>query len=43
MAVVPGSDFDAVRGHRAARLSFAAGPDRVEEALSRILRFRSRP
>ena len=38
-----GLDFDAARGHRAVRLSFAAGPDRVEEALTRILRFQSRP
>ena len=43
VAVVPGLDFDAARGHRAVRLSFAAGPDRVEEALTRILRFQSRP
>lgn len=43
VAVVPGLDFDAARGHRAVRLSFAAGPDRVEEAVTRILRFQSRP
>ena len=35
-------DFDAAHGHRTVRLSFAAGPDRVEEAVTRILRFQSR-
>ncbi|HST72298.1 aminotransferase class I/II-fold pyridoxal phosphate-dependent enzyme [Kocuria rosea] len=43
VAVVPGLDFDAARGHRTVRLSFAAGPDRVEEAIRRILRFQARP
>ncbi|MFI7482536.1 pyridoxal phosphate-dependent aminotransferase [Kocuria sp. M1R5S2] len=43
VAVVPGLDFDAVHGHRTVRLSLAAGPDRVAEALTRILRFQSRP
>ena len=42
VAVVPGLDFDAAHGHRTVRLSFAAGPDRVEEAVTRILRFQSR-
>ncbi|MEF3119671.1 pyridoxal phosphate-dependent aminotransferase [Kocuria flava] len=43
VAVVPGLDFDPARGHRSVRLSFAAGPAAVEEAVSRILRFQSRP
>ncbi|MEX5293760.1 aminotransferase class I/II-fold pyridoxal phosphate-dependent enzyme [Kocuria sp. CPCC 205268] len=42
VAVVPGLDFDPARGHRTVRLSFAAGPERVAEAVSRILRFQSR-
>ena len=42
VAVVPGLDFDAARGHRTVRLSFAAGPAQVEEALTRILRFQAR-
>lgn len=43
VAAVPGLDFDPARGHRTVRLSLAAGPDRVAEAVSRILRFQSRP
>lgn len=39
VAVTPGTDFDSVRGHTAVRLSLAAGPDDVAEALRRILRF----
>lgn len=39
VALVPGTDFDAVHGGRAVRLSFAAGQAAVEEAIARILRF----
>ncbi|MBP1327451.1 aspartate/methionine/tyrosine aminotransferase [Leucobacter exalbidus] len=39
VAVVPGVDFDPVAGHRAVRLSYAAGERAVTEALERILKF----
>lgn len=39
VALVPGTDFDAVHGGRAVRLSFAAGQVAVETAIDRILRF----
>ncbi len=39
VAVVPGLDFDPVDGHRAVRLSYAAGEAAVAEALERIVRF----
>ncbi|GAB4098677.1 aminotransferase class I/II-fold pyridoxal phosphate-dependent enzyme [Sinomonas halotolerans] len=39
VALVPGTDFDAVHGGRAVRLSFAAGQAAVEAAIERILRF----
>ncbi|WP_449277923.1 pyridoxal phosphate-dependent aminotransferase [Leucobacter sp. GX24907] len=39
VAVVPGGDFDRVAGHRAVRLSYAAGEAAVAEALERIIRF----
>ncbi|MFC5337723.1 pyridoxal phosphate-dependent aminotransferase [Leucobacter denitrificans] len=39
VAVVPGSDFDPVAGHRAVRLSYAAGEAAVTEALERIIAF----
>jgi aspartate/methionine/tyrosine aminotransferase len=39
VALVPGTDFDAVHGWRAVRLSFAAGQEAVEKAIERILRF----
>ena len=39
VAVVPGTDFDTVAGHRAVRLSYAAGEAAVAEALHRIIRF----
>lgn len=39
VAIVPGGDFDPVAGHRAVRLSYAAGEAAVAEALERILRF----
>ncbi|NMR31365.1 pyridoxal phosphate-dependent aminotransferase [Crystallibacter degradans] len=39
VALVPGSDFDAVRGRRSVRLSFAAGREAVAEAVERIIRF----
>ncbi|WP_077488057.1 aminotransferase class I/II-fold pyridoxal phosphate-dependent enzyme [Sinomonas mesophila] len=41
VALVPGTDFDAVHGGRAVRLSFAAGQDAVEAAVGRILRFQA--
>ncbi|MDN6332375.1 MAG: aspartate aminotransferase, partial [Micrococcaceae bacterium] len=40
-ALVPGADFDVVGGRRAVRLSFAAGPDAVTEAIERIIRFQA--
>ncbi|MFI5084541.1 MAG: aminotransferase class I/II-fold pyridoxal phosphate-dependent enzyme [Actinomycetales bacterium] len=39
VALVPGTDFDAGRGHRTVRLSFAAGPAAVLAAVERIARF----
>ena len=36
VALTPGDDFDAVHGPESVRLSFAAGPDAVHEALERI-------
>ncbi len=39
VALVPGTDFDHVAGHRSIRLSFAAGPAAVAEALERIIAF----
>lgn len=39
VAVVPGTDFDPVNGHRTVRLSFAGGEAAIAEALERILRF----
>jgi aspartate/methionine/tyrosine aminotransferase len=39
VALVPGNDFDPVAGHRAVRLSYAAGEAAVAEALERIVRF----
>lgn len=39
VAIVPGVDFDPVSGHRAVRLSYAAGEPAVAEAIDRILRF----
>nr|WP_081608627.1 aminotransferase class I/II-fold pyridoxal phosphate-dependent enzyme [Arthrobacter crystallopoietes] len=42
VALVPGSDFDAVNGRRSVRLSFAAGKDAVAEAVERIVRFQQR-
>jgi aspartate/methionine/tyrosine aminotransferase len=41
VALVPGSDFDAVNGRRSVRLSFAAGRDAVREAVERIVRFQA--
>ena len=41
VAVVPGGDFDPVAGHRAVRLSYAAGEAAVAEALDRIIRFQA--
>ncbi|WP_341359369.1 aminotransferase class I/II-fold pyridoxal phosphate-dependent enzyme [Georgenia sp. M64] len=42
VAVVPGTDFDAVHGSRFVRLSFAAGRQNVAEAVERIVRFQAR-
>ncbi|HLS01446.1 MAG TPA: aminotransferase class I/II-fold pyridoxal phosphate-dependent enzyme, partial [Beutenbergiaceae bacterium] len=42
VAVVPGTDFDAVNGGGYVRLSFAAGQAAVEEAFTRIEQFISR-
>ncbi|WP_261166895.1 aminotransferase class I/II-fold pyridoxal phosphate-dependent enzyme [Microbacterium sp. Marseille-Q6965] len=42
VAVVPGADFDAVGGRTFIRLSLAAGPAAVDEALTRIARFQTR-
>lgn len=39
VAVVPGVDFDPIRGSRAVRLSYAAGEAAVAEALNRIIEF----
>ena len=39
VALVPGDDFDGVNGGEFVRLSFAAGPDAVAEAVERIVRF----
>ena len=39
VALVPGVDFDPVRGGHTIRLSFAAGEAHIAEALERILRF----
>ena len=36
VALTPGDDFDAVHGPESVRLSFAAGPDALHEALERI-------
>jgi len=37
VALTPGTDFDPARGHDWVRLSFAPGPDVVEQALDRIV------
>ncbi|WKV16160.1 aminotransferase class I/II-fold pyridoxal phosphate-dependent enzyme [Janibacter limosus] len=37
VAVTPGGDFDPVVGSRCVRLSLAAGPDAINEALDRII------
>lgn len=41
VAVVPGRDFDSAKGHTAVRLSLAAGPEAVAEALRRIEEFQA--
>lgn len=44
VAVTPGGDFDPVAGSRCVRLSLAAGPDAIAEALERIIAWQaSRP
>jgi aspartate/methionine/tyrosine aminotransferase len=42
VAVVPGNDFDPAHGHRAVRLSYAAGEAVVAEAIERIVDFQAR-
>lgn len=42
VAIVPGADFDGVAGRTFVRLSLAAGPAAVAEAIDRIVRFQSR-
>ncbi len=37
VALTPGTDFDPVDGHRYVRLSFASGPELVDDAVERIL------
>lgn len=41
VALVPGRDFDAARGDRYVRLSFAAGADAVAAAIERIVAFQA--
>src|SRR5699024_7977962 len=41
VALAPGIDFDPINGHNAVRLSLAAGPDNIAEALVRIRRFQA--
>ena len=41
VALTPGVDFDPVHGHEHIRLSLAAGPDAVRDALPRILAFQA--
>jgi aspartate/methionine/tyrosine aminotransferase len=43
VALTPGTDFDTVRGGSAVRVSLAAGPEAVAEAVTRIRRFQSGP
>lgn len=42
VALTPGTDFDAVGGHRTVRISFAAGTAAIREAIERIVAFQSR-
>ena len=37
MAVTPGGDFDPVEGSHCVRLSLAAGPEAIADALDRII------
>ncbi len=39
VALTPGTDFDAANGHRTVRISFAAGPEAIAEAIERIVEF----
>ncbi|GAA3215206.1 aminotransferase class I/II-fold pyridoxal phosphate-dependent enzyme [Oerskovia jenensis] len=41
VALTPGTDFDGVRGHEWVRLSFAAAPEVVAEAVDRIVAWRA--
>ncbi len=42
MALVPGTDMDPVDGGGFVRLSFAAAPDVLDEAIERIISFQQR-
>ena len=42
VALTPGTDFDAVGGHRSVRISFAAGTAAIREAIERIVAFQDR-
>lgn len=42
VALTPGTDFDPVDGHRFVRLSFAASPAEVDEAVTRIVAWQRR-
>ena len=39
VAVTPGLDFDAVRGHQTLRLSYARSSEDIEEGIARLARF----
>ena len=39
VAVTPGLDFDAKRGHRTLRFSYASGTEDIEEGLERLKSF----
>lgn len=39
VALTPGTDFDAFNGRRTVRISFAAGPEAIAEAIERIVGF----
>lgn len=41
VALTPGGDFDSARGRRSVRISFAAGPAAVAEAIERIVEFQA--
>ena len=39
VALTPGRDFDSAHGDRSVRISFAAGPQAIDEAIARIVAF----